>query len=350
MSTPPLPPSGDQNWSSPEPAPDRAERWSRPERAWEGGPLTEPAVAAPHPRGGHAPWFHLLLFVLTLVTMTWAGASFFLNYISAVGVRPVRVTTMVALVGGLWFSVPALLILTAHEFGHYFACRYYRIPATLPYFVPLPFIGYFGTLGAVIRMALPRTRRALFDVGIAGPIAGFVALLPVAWYGVTHSYVVRLPPGLRLGGGLEFGDPLLLTLLQQAFFGTLPERAIFVMHPAGFAAWFGLLATALNLFPAGQLDGGHIVHAVVGRASRYVTLVSVLLMVGLAVFVSLSWAMWTGLIVLMIYAFGLDHPPVADEHLPIGSTRLVLAAFAIVMFALSFTPAPLSPIDMIGGR
>ena len=161
---------------------------------------------------------------------------------------------------------------------------------------------------------------------------------------------MRLQPGLRLGGGLEFGDPLLLTLLQQFFFGTLPERAIFVMHPAGFAAWFGLLATALNLFPAGQLDGGHIVHAVVGRASRYVTLVSVLLMVGLAIFVSISWAMWTGLIVLMIYAFGLDHPPVGEEHVPIGTTRLLLAAFAVAMFALSFTPAPLSPIDMIGGR
>ena len=115
----------------------------------------------------------------------------------------------------MWFSVPALLILGAHELGHYFACRYYRIPASLPYFVPAPAFSIVGTLGAVIRMALPRTRRALFDVGIAGPIAGFLVLLPLAIYGVSHSYVVRLPRAVALQGGLELGDPLLLTLLQQ---------------------------------------------------------------------------------------------------------------------------------------
>jgi membrane-associated protease RseP (regulator of RpoE activity) len=249
----------------------------------------------------------------------------------------------------MWFSVPALLILGAHELGHYFACRYYRIPASLPYFVPAPAFSIVGTLGAVIRMALPRTRRALFDVGIAGPIAGFVMLLPLAVYGVSHSYVVRLPRALPLQG-LELGDPLLLTLLQKAFFGTLPERALFVMHPTGFAVWFGLLATALNLFPAGQLDGGHIVHAIIGRASRYVTIASILILLTLAVFVSTSWAVWSVLLVLMTYAFGLDHPTVGEEHLPIGKARLALGVFAIVMFVLSFTPVPISPIDFVGRR
>jgi len=151
-------------------------------------------------------------------------------------------------------------------------------------------------------------------------------------------------------GGMEFGDPLLITLLQQAFFGTLPERSLFVMHPVGFGVWLGLMATALNLFPAGQLDGGHIMHALIGRASRYVTGASIVLMVTMAIFVSSSWILWTGLIVLMAYLFGLDHPPVAEEHLSIGKGRIVLALFAIVMFVLSFTPAPMSPIDMIGAR
>ena len=326
-------------------------RWSETDNAWVTGPLTPKNDGyGPPPRVGHRPWVHLLLFLLTFATMTVAGAGFFMNYVSAVGTRRVIVPAATQLLGGLWFSVPALLILGSHEFGHYFACRYYRIPASLPYFVPAPAFSIVGTLGAVIRMALPRTRKALFDVGIAGPIAGFVVLVPLAIYGVTHSYVIRLPQAVAIRQGLELGDPLLLTLLQQAFFGRLPDRSLFVMHPTGFAAWFGLLATALTLFPAGQLDGGHIVHAIVGRASRYVTVASILILLVLAVFVSASWAVWSVLLVLMTFSFGLDHPPVAEEHLPIGGTRIALAVFAVAMFVLSFTPVPISPIDFVGRR
>ena len=348
LSTPPLPPTDPQD-SPAQPDSPIPVQWSAAENAWVSGPLTP---ADTDVRVGSRPWVHLLLLLATLYTMTRAGESFFLNYVTGVGLRPVPrgITPWHALVGGLWFSVPALLILGSHEFGHYFACRYYRIPASLPYFVPAPILSIVGTLGAVIRMALPRTRRALFDVGIAGPIAGFLVLLPLAVYGVSHSYVVRLPRAVALQGGLNLGDPLLLTLLQKAFFGTLPDRSVFVMHPTGFAAWFGLLATALNLFPAGQLDGGHIVHALVGRASRYVTIASILILLGLAVFVSYSWAVWSLLLVLMTYSFGLDHPPVGEEHLPIGKARLALAVFAVAMFVLSFTPVPISPIDFVGGR
>jgi membrane-associated protease RseP (regulator of RpoE activity) len=350
LSTPPLPPPG-SDVSPEDPNQPISVRWSAADNAWVTGPLTpvEP-VHGPPPRVGHPGWVHVLLLLVTFVTMTWAGSSFFLNYVSAVGTRRVFVPVATALLGGLWFSVPALLILGSHELGHYFACRYYRIPASLPYFVPAPAFSIVGTLGAVIRMSLPRTRKALFDVGIAGPIAGFLVLLPLAIYGVSHSYVVRLPRAVPLQGGLNLGDPLLLTLLQQAFFGTLPDRSLFVMHPTGFAAWFGLLATALNLFPAGQLDGGHIVHAIIGRASRYVTIASVLILLTLAVFVSYSWAVWTVLLVLMTYSFGLDHPPVGEEHLPIGNVRLALAVFAVLMFVLSFTPVPISPVDFVGGR
>ncbi len=352
--SPPLPPSGSSDQSSPSNPPEHAThlRWSSADSAWVTGPLT-PAQSAldPVPRVGSRPWVHLLLLVLTFCTMTLAGSSFFLNYVTGVGLRPVPrdLTQAQALIGGLWFSVPALLILGSHEMGHYVACRYYRIPASLPYFIPAPILSIVGTLGAVIRMALPRTRRALFDVGIAGPIAGFVVLVPLAAYGVSESYIIRLTRPVPLDG-INLGDPLLLTLLQQAFFGTVPDRAVFVMHPMGFAAWFGLLATALNLFPAGQLDGGHIVHALVGRYSRYVTIGSILVLLSLAVFVSASWVVWTVLLVLMTYSFGLDHPPVGEEHVPIGRGRIVLAVFAVVMFALSFTPVPISPAQFLGGR
>ena len=300
-------------------------------------------------RPGSSPWLHVLLLVLTFATMTWAGAAFFLNYITSVGLRPVprNLTTMRALVGGLWFSVPALLILATHEMGHYVACRYYRIPASLPYFIPGPTL--VGTFGAVIRMAVPTTRRALFDVGIAGPIAGFVALVPFAIYGILHSYVVRLPRAIPLQGAQNLGDPLLITQLQHLLLPSGPSD-LFVMHPAGFAAWFGLLATVLNLFPAGQLDGGHIVHALIGRKSRYVTVGTILTLLTLGVTVSGTWLFWGVLITAMSYMVGLDHPPVDDEHVPIGTARLVLAVCAVLIFILSFTPVPLSPVELVGGR
>ena len=319
------------------------------------GPMTPPDRPQDDDlRVGSRPWVHLLLLVLTFGSMTLAGVDFFLNYVSAVGMRPVRMAPATALLGGMWFSVPALLILGSHEMGHYFACRYYRIPASLPYFVPgfIPFVGktLVGTFGAVIRMAVPRTKRALFDVGIAGPIAGFLVLIPFAVFGVMQSYVVRVPRAIASPGAINLGDPLLLTWLQQLIFGTLPERSVFVMHPAGFAAWFGLIATSLNLFPAGQLDGGHIVHAVFGKASRFVTIGTVLTLLTLGVLVSGTWLFWGCLLIVLAYVFGLDHPPVFDEHTPIGRGRLLLALFAVVMFVLSFTPVPISPAEFLGGR
>lgn len=335
----PLPPSPDPN----RPVVVTPARWDDDDAAY----VTEPGTP---PRVSSRPWVHALLLVLTFVTTTWAGRLFYANYITALGTRPLPpdYPLLSLLAGGMWFSVPALLILGCHEMGHYFACRYYRIPATLPYFLPVPTL--VGTFGAVIRMGVPRTKNALFDVGIAGPIAGFVVVVPVAIYGISQSFVVRLPPNFSLAGGFYLGDPYLLTGLQRLFHGTTPAGHDFVMHPAGFAAWFGLLATAFNLFPAGQLDGGHIVHALVGRWSRYVTLVTLGILIVLGVVVSSSWIVWSLLLTVMAVSFGLDHPPVDDEQRPIGRERIYLAIFAVVMFALSFTPVPISPIDFVGGR
>lgn len=310
--------------------------------------LSPPPAAPEHV--GSRPWVHLLLLMLTFATTTFAGATFYANFITAIGTRPFPPQTTFSdlYIGGLWFSVPALLILGAHEMGHYVACRYYRIPATLPYFIPAP--GLVGTFGAVIRMAVPHTRKALFDIGIAGPIAGFLVLIPVALFGVAQSFITQVPPGYRLTNGTELGDPLLLTLLQQTIFPPLARGQALVMHPAGFAAWFGLMATVLNLFPAGQLDGGHIVRALFGRLSRYVTLGTMLTLVILGVTVSFTWLFWGCLIGLMIYFFGLDHMPVDDEHTPMGGTRILLALFAVLIFVLSFTPVPISPTEFIGAR
>jgi len=293
---------------------------------------------------------HALLLVLTFLTTTYAGQGFYANYVTAIGTRPfpAGTTPWSILLGGLWFSVPALLILGSHEMGHYVACRYYRIPATLPYFIPFPSL--VGTLGAVIRMAVPRTRRSLFDVGVAGPIAGFVVLVPVAVYGVSESFIVQLPPDFRLGNGIYLGDPLLLTWLRDVIHGAPGPGQEFVMHPSGFAAWFGLVATALNLFPAGQLDGGHMVHALVGPRSRYVTMATLALLLGMGVFVSASWIVWGVLLTAMTLGFGLDHPPVDDPAAPMGRERIAVALFAVVMFALAFTPVPISPGDFVGQR
>jgi membrane-associated protease RseP (regulator of RpoE activity) len=177
----------------------------------------------------------------------------------------------------------------------------------------------------------------LFDIGIAGPIAGFVVAVPALFIGVALSHVARVPPDFV---GFEIGEPLLFKLATKMLWGTIQDGYSMNMHPMAFAAWFGLLATALNLFPVGQLDGGHISYAVLGRRSSYVTIGTLLVIMTLAFFYT-SWIVWTGLMILMLFMFGPHHPRVFDEHVPLDRTRLILALMAVVMFAVCFTPAPI---------
>ena len=161
------------------------------------------------------------------------------------------------------------MILGAHELGHYLACRYYQVDASLPFFIPMPLV-LTGTLGAFIRIREPiPTKRMLFDIGIAGPLAGFVFAVPALFIGVAMSPVVRVPPNLV---GFDLGEPLLFRAATWLTWGPIANGYSVNLHPMAFAAWFGLLATALNLFPIGQLDGGHISYAVLGRRSTTVTL------------------------------------------------------------------------------
>jgi membrane-associated protease RseP (regulator of RpoE activity) len=299
------------------------------------------------PPGGRDPlWRYAGPFLLTVLTTTAAGAGHYQAFVEGFGATSTSLTWAELLVRGLWYSVPILAILGTHEMGHYYACRYYGVEASRPYFLPMPFI-LTGTLGAFIRIRQPiQNKRQLFDIGIAGPIAGFLVAVPVLFAGIALSRVEVVPPPVEGTLMVWLGEPLLFKAATWLTFGAVPEGFSINMHPVGFAAWFGLLATALNLFPIGQLDGGHISYAVLGRKSTTVTLVMVGCLIGLT-FWSLSWAVWAGLTVVMLLAFGPRHPQTPDEDVPLDPARKWLAVFAVVMFVLCFTPAPIEPMDLV---
>jgi membrane-associated protease RseP (regulator of RpoE activity) len=289
-------------------------------------------------------WVHAVLFLATVLSTTLIGELHYAGFITDFAVRPLTVTGGALFVRGLWYSGTILAILGCHELGHYFACRYYDVDASLPFFLPAPFVQLTGTLGAFIRIREPiPSKRMLFDIGIAGPIAGFLVAVPALFLGLWMSRVVVFPTGVD---GLELGEPLLFKLATWLIWGTVPEGYTVNLHPVAFAAWFGLLATALNLFPIGQFDGGHISYAVLGRKSSQVTLVMVVVAAALTYF-SLSWLVWTVLAIAMLFLFGRHHPRTFDEDVPLDPARRRLALFAVVMFILSFTPAPIEPLKLL---
>jgi membrane-associated protease RseP (regulator of RpoE activity) len=233
---------------------------------------------------------------------------------------------------GLSFSLPLLGILLAHELGHYVACRRYGIPATLPYFLPVP--AMLGTMGAFIRIKSPiRSKRELFDVGFAGPAAGFVALLPFLLVGIARSTVGTMPAGASF---LLPGRCLAIQLATLLFHRPLDAGEVLNLHPFALAAWFGLFATALNLLPLSQLDGGHILYAAAGRRQRRLAL-PFWLALALGGLAWPGWWLWCGIVLVM----GLRHPPVVDEWTPLDARRRRLALVALAMFALAFMPVPL---------
>jgi membrane-associated protease RseP (regulator of RpoE activity) len=232
---------------------------------------------------------------------------------------------------GWVFSLPLLLILGAHELGHFLACEYYRVDATYPYFVPVP--TPIGTMGAFIRIKAPiYSRRALFDIAVAGPLAGFAILLPVLLVGVTLS---RVHHGLAENSDIVYGIPAIIRLLEAGIFhGIRPEDVY--LHPVARAAWVGLLATALNLLPIGQLDGGHLLYAWLGEPARIWFRAFWVGLLGLAAF--FDWHTWLPWAILLFF-LGMKHPTIYGES-PLGTTRGVLTAAAIVIFVLSFSTIP----------
>ena len=292
-------------------------------------------VPRERPKFQHRWGRHLLLLAITVITTTLLGIDHYLSFKSDFGTRIVALDRGVIL-QGLIYSLSILGILGAHEMGHYIACRRYNVDATLPFFLPFPSLS--GTLGAVIKIreSFP-TRTALFDIGVAGPIAGFVVLIPLLFIGMSMSNVLRVPPHME---GWSLGEPLLFKLATWAVFGHLANGYSVNIHPIVFAAWFGMLATAWNLLPFGQLDGGHLTYATLGDSSRFVSLVTVAGAVVMT-FISYSWVAMTVMMLAMLVFLGPRHPRVIYEYEGLAPGRVALAIFAVVMFAVCFTPVPI---------
>jgi membrane-associated protease RseP (regulator of RpoE activity) len=279
---------------------------------------------------------HALLFLATMFTASLAGGCHAVSFMDARG-EPSAFPLLEIIGLGLSYSIPLIAILAAHEFGHYVYCRKHSVDASLPYFIPAP-VPLTGTFGAVIKIReLFPSKKALFDIGVAGPIAGFLALLPFLYFGVSMSVSAHFEPS---DGALYLGEPLLFKAVAWLKFGSLPDGADIALHPMGFAAWFGLLATALNLLPFGQLDGGHIVYSLIGRRAVYVSLATL----GATLLLTSRAASWWSMAVMMLVMallVGLGHPRLLDEDTPLDFRRKLVAAFAGLIFLVSFTPVPI---------
>jgi len=242
-----------------------------------------------------------------------------------------------ALAGGWAYSACLILILLFHEMGHYFAARYYNVPATLPYFIPFP-LGLFGTFGAVIKMqGIIPNRRALFDIGILGPAMGLVVALPATVIGIAMSKVIQ--GGQLPDGAFSLGDSILFSLIAHWIHGTLPQGHDLLLHPIGFAGWAGLFVTALNLLPMGQLDGGHIMYALFRQKSVFIYR---LVFFSLAAFTVIArQPQWIFFLALTFFLIRLKHPPTMDEEVPIGARRFAFGIAAMLFFAITFPPNPI---------
>ncbi len=297
---------------------------------------------------------HTVLLFFTIITTTFTGAAMavttpianeesasFLQLLFAPITSVIHATQVgdyQPLISGFLFTFTLLTILGAHELGHYFACRYYGIRATLPFFLPAPpVITLFGTFGAVIKIKEPiRTRRALFDIGIAGPLAGFAFALPAAIIGLVFAKAADPTSA----GGMQFNDPPLFLLLIKLF--GLPKWINW--NPVYWATWGALLVTALNLFPVGQLDGGHVLYAIFGRRiHKWISLgiflaVATLAILSFVLYQSPIWFLWT---FVLLFLLKVGHPPLVTEE-PLGRGRKILAVIALIVFLLCFMPFPIT--------
>ncbi len=328
------------------------------EKSWQ--PQPENPDAPPSPAGEEPAaaetraqqtsprfWLPLCLLALTVLTTLAVGSRLAVNYQQ---VRPAYTiesdlnlySILMSFAGllanpaqlllGIPFSLTLLGILLAHELGHFFTCRHYRIQSSYPYFIPAPTL--LGTMGAFLRIESQIvTRRALFDVGLSGPLVGFAIALPVLLYGISSSKVIPL---IHIGGVVELGNPPLVLLLDGLFFPGISPSNIY-LHPVARAAWVGLFATAMNLLPVGQLDGGHILYSLFSRQHRIVSLgvTLLLLAIGLLPGMWIGWTVWGVLLLLL----GLRHPSVMDPE-PLGNRRRWMAALALALLFLCFTPVP----------
>lgn len=321
-----------------------------------------PFVINPKPSN---PWVNLVLFVLTLISMIFAGFLYAYDGQQSInGLGDLLSVFAENWTVGLSFAVSLLAILLAHEFGHYLAGRYHRTHVTLPYFIPLP-ISLFGTMGAFIQLKEPpKNKRVLLDIGIAGPLAGLVVAIPVLFIGLALSSVGDVPRFLPPGTGATLeGNSILYLLAKYLTFGELlPQPASYnglspllywirffltarpyplggvdvFLHPVAWAGWAGLLVTALNLIPVGQLDGGHVIYVLLGKRAC-VLLVPILLVLVLLGLAWSGWWFWAAILFLL----GRAYAEPLDQITPLDGRRRALAIFGIIIFILVFIPVPL---------
>ncbi|MDE3169661.1 MAG: site-2 protease family protein [Acidobacteriota bacterium] len=302
-----------------------------------------PTSAVVRPRRRQRLWPSLTLFLFTLASTLMVGMDFAESY--SQNVAPFSGSTPIfSLLESAWhhpsmlllgvpFSFTLLLILLSHELGHFFAGRHYGIDVSYPYFIPAPTL--FGTFGAVISIRSPiPTRKALFDVGIAGPVVGFAFAVPAMAWAVATAKIV---PDAQANAAIHFGNPPLILLLDRVFHPGVDTSWI-LLGPVGWAAWVGLLATAMNLLPMWQLDGGHIVYSLTSRHHQRISLAIGLALIALGVYSWPMWALWG--IILLALSLRFGHPPLLNSWEPLGTGRQLLALLALAILALSFTPLP----------
>ena len=293
--------------------------------------VPQTAIAA---RGTAArPMWNLLLFLATLVTTTWAGAMH-------QGVNLVQEPGRFAV--GLPYALPLLAILGIHELGHYIMARYHGIKVTLPYFIPVPF--GLGTFGAFIHLqSTPKERRSLFDMAVAGPLAGLVVAIPALFLGLQWSEAVPAP----MAHGMNLGSSALLTWIYAlATDGVPPLDHVIRFSPLAFAGWLGLLVTALNLIPVGQLDGGHIAYALFGRRrAEMIASAAFFLLLVLGIFYWSGWLTWA---IVIFFLTGFKHEPALNEVIELNWGRRLLGAFAFLLLVLIMAPVPHQFMRVLG--
>ncbi len=267
-------------------------------------------------------YINLILFLITFSTTLLAGAL-------QIGVNPWESPREIW--RGLPFAVTLLMILGAHEFGHYFMSRRHNVDVTPPYFIPAPSL--IGTFGAFIKMKSPiLERKILMDIGVAGPLAGLILAIPTLIIGLLLSETT-MHAGIN---SVKLGSSPIFSFLSWIVFGSMPDNMDVVLHPVAFSAWIGLLVTCFNLIPVGQLDGGHIAYAMFGSRQKIISRIVVAVIILFGIFFWSGWLVWAAILVLM----GVDHPPVFYDGIPLDSGRRVIGWAAFMLFILCFTPVP----------
>lgn len=289
-------------------------------------PIYEEALSKTTKKKRHPLIVPSLLFVLTSVTTLLAGAF-------QEGANPFK--NPMELFAGLPFAVTLLLILFCHEMGHYIASRRYGVEVTPPYFVPGPWFPFgIGTFGAFIRIKSPIFKKnALLDIGAAGPIAGFVVSIFAVAIGLHSSQIVQMSSGMAL---IHLGDPLIFTLIAKVLGKVPPEGYDLALNSVAFAGWIGFFVTTLNLLPIGQLDGGHITYALLGKKHRYISMAAIVILLMLGLNGWKGWYLWA----ILTSVIGVNHPPVIDGPAPLDFKHRMVALASLIIFILTFMPNP----------